>query len=85
MGVTAGMHQFLRHIELRRDTVSDWNAYPFSIPAIAALDGLGSGAGPSTQSPRPGNPRRCLVSLVHTPSCREVIGWGGGGCGSRQG
>jgi predicted ATPase len=35
------MHSgFLRHIELRRNDVSDWGAYPFSIPAVARLDRL---------------------------------------------
>jgi predicted ATPase len=31
---------FLRHIELLRDRVEDWTAYPFSIPAIAELERL---------------------------------------------
>jgi len=30
----------LRHLELMRDKVSNWNAYPFSIPAIASLKRL---------------------------------------------
>lgn len=32
--------RILRHVELVRDKVPDWNAYPFSIPAIAALGKL---------------------------------------------
>lgn len=32
--------RILRHIELVRDKVSDWNAYPFSIPAVANLGKL---------------------------------------------
>lgn len=31
------MEQPLRHIELLRDTVPDWNRYPFNIPAISHL------------------------------------------------
>ena len=31
---------FLRHIELRRDDVPSWSAYPFSIPAVAKLGRL---------------------------------------------
>jgi predicted ATPase len=31
---------FLRHLELVRDKVADWKAYPFSIPAIAQLERL---------------------------------------------
>lgn len=31
---------FLRHIELLRDQVETWDAYPFSIPAVATLDRL---------------------------------------------
>jgi predicted ATPase len=34
------MFEFLRHIELRRDTVQDWKEYPFCIPAIMALERL---------------------------------------------
>lgn len=35
------MHNgFLRHIELLRDKVPDWKAYPFSIPAVANLERL---------------------------------------------
>ncbi len=34
------MQQILRHIELRRDTVVDWSAYPFSMPAVRKLDRL---------------------------------------------
>lgn len=34
------LHQYIRHVELRRDSVEDWTKYPFSIPAIAALDRL---------------------------------------------
>jgi len=34
------MDRILRHIELMRDKVRDWNAYPFSIPAIAKLSRL---------------------------------------------
>lgn len=30
----------LRHIELARDKVTDWRAYPFRIPAVAALERL---------------------------------------------
>lgn len=30
----------LLHLELQRDKVPDWNAYPFSIPAIARLERL---------------------------------------------
>ncbi len=30
----------LRHLELRRDTVEDWSAYPFNIPAVASLQTL---------------------------------------------
>lgn len=29
--------QIVRHLELMRDDVADWSAYPFSIPAIASL------------------------------------------------
>src|ERR1051325_575098 len=32
--------RFLRHLELVRDKVPDWNAYPFAIPAVAALSKL---------------------------------------------
>jgi predicted ATPase len=32
--------RILRHVELVRDKVPDWNAYPFSIPAVAALGKL---------------------------------------------
>lgn len=32
------MNHILRHIELLRDSVPDWKAYPFTIPAIAHLD-----------------------------------------------
>jgi predicted ATPase len=31
---------FLRHLEIMRDKVTDWNAYPFTIPAIAQLERL---------------------------------------------
>lgn len=31
---------FLRHIELRRDQVPDWDVYPFSIPVVAQLERL---------------------------------------------
>lgn len=31
---------FLSYLELMREKVTDWSAYPFSIPAIAALDRL---------------------------------------------
>ena len=31
---------FLPHIEPRRDDVTDWKTYPFSIPAVASLDRL---------------------------------------------
>jgi predicted ATPase len=34
------MNRILRHIELLRDTVEDWGAYPFSIPAVAKLERL---------------------------------------------
>jgi predicted ATPase len=34
------MNAILRHVELLRDTVPDWAAYPFSIPAIASLHRL---------------------------------------------
>jgi predicted ATPase len=34
------MNRILRHIELVRAKVSDWAAYPFSIPAVATLDRL---------------------------------------------
>ncbi len=34
------MDRFLRHIELLRDKVTDWTAYPFAIPAIASLERL---------------------------------------------
>jgi predicted ATPase len=34
------MNRILRHIELRRDTVEDWAAYPFAIPAVAKLERL---------------------------------------------
>jgi predicted ATPase len=34
------MHRILRHIELLREKVPDWKAYPFSIPAIAGLTRL---------------------------------------------
>jgi predicted ATPase len=32
--------QILRHIELMRDDVEDWDEYPFSIPAVANLERL---------------------------------------------
>jgi predicted ATPase len=32
--------QILRHIELMREDVEDWDEYPFSIPAVANLDRL---------------------------------------------
>jgi predicted ATPase len=32
------LERILRHIELVRDRVPDWRAYPFSIPAVANLD-----------------------------------------------
>lgn len=38
--VTLPMNQILRHIELLRDKVPDWTAYPFSIPAVAKLERL---------------------------------------------
>lgn len=31
---------FLLYLELLRDKISDWNAYPYSIPAVAQLDRL---------------------------------------------
>lgn len=34
------MNQFLRHLELNRDAVTDWSAYPFTIPAVAKLERL---------------------------------------------
>jgi len=34
------MNRILRHIELVRDKVEDWNRYPFTIPAVAQLDRL---------------------------------------------
>ncbi|MDB4985494.1 MAG: transporter, ATP-binding protein, partial [Myxococcaceae bacterium] len=34
------LRQYIRHLELRRDSIDDWTTYPFSIPAIAALDRL---------------------------------------------
>jgi predicted ATPase len=34
------MNRILRHLELLRQTVPDWTAYPFSIPAVAHLDRL---------------------------------------------
>lgn len=34
------MDRILRHIELLRDTVPDWAAYPFSIPAVRHLERL---------------------------------------------
>lgn len=34
------MNRILRHLELQREKVPDWNAYPFSIPAVAALSRL---------------------------------------------
>jgi predicted ATPase len=37
--VTA-LHQILRHVELMRDKVVDWNAFPFTIPAVASLERL---------------------------------------------
>jgi len=32
------MDRILRHIELQRDKVADWKAYPFSIPAVAKME-----------------------------------------------
>ena len=32
--------RYLRHVELRRDSVVDWTRYPFSIPAVATLKKL---------------------------------------------
>jgi len=32
--------QFLLHLELMRDKVPDWRAYPFNIPALAELERL---------------------------------------------
>ena len=34
------MNRILRHLELLRDKVADWKAYPFSIPAVAELHRL---------------------------------------------
>src|SRR5262245_33605029 len=34
------MNRILRHIELLREKVPDWKAYPFSIPAVAGLTRL---------------------------------------------
>ncbi|NUP13999.1 MAG: AAA family ATPase [Polyangiaceae bacterium] len=34
------MNRILRHIELVRDKVPNWEAYPFAIPAVAKLDRL---------------------------------------------
>jgi predicted ATPase len=34
------MNQILRHVELLRDKVPDWSAYPFHIPALKNLDRL---------------------------------------------
>jgi predicted ATPase len=34
------MHRILRHVELLRDKVADWDAYPFSIPAVASMGRL---------------------------------------------
>ena len=34
------MDRFLRHLELMRENVPDWTAYPFSIPAVAQLERL---------------------------------------------
>ena len=34
------MAGFLRHLELRRSDVLDWNRYPYSIPAVASLERL---------------------------------------------
>lgn len=34
------MYQFLRHLELLRKSVTDWEVYPFSIPAVRDLDRL---------------------------------------------
>lgn len=34
------MHQFIKHIELLRDTIPDESEYPFSIPAVAGLTRL---------------------------------------------
>lgn len=34
------MNRILRHLELLRETVPDWKAYPFSIPAVSHLDRL---------------------------------------------
>jgi predicted ATPase len=31
------MNRILRHLELVREKVPDWKAYPFSIPAVAGL------------------------------------------------
>jgi predicted ATPase len=32
------MQRFLRHVELLREKVPDWKAYPYSIPAVATLE-----------------------------------------------
>ena len=32
--------QFVSHVTLRRDTVAAFDAYPFSLPAVRALDTL---------------------------------------------
>ncbi|HEY3253934.1 MAG TPA: AAA family ATPase, partial [Polyangiaceae bacterium] len=32
--------RILRHLELVRDKVSNWHAYPFTIPAVASLKKL---------------------------------------------
>ena len=34
------MHAILRHLELMREKVPDWKAYPFSIPAVKAMERL---------------------------------------------
>jgi predicted ATPase len=46
------MSPILRHLELVRDKVPDWTAYPFTIPAVKELPRLEFHPGANLLSPR---------------------------------
>lgn len=82
------LHQILRHVELVRDKVPDWKAFPFTIPAVATLDRLELDEGVTffvgenrSASPRsskrsrsgPASTRRGDEELYVAPSAERVV------------
>ncbi len=58
------MHRILRHIELLRDKVTDWKAYPFTIPAVANLERLEFNRGVTFLVGENGSGKSTLVEAI---------------------